>query len=188
MHNQTSESRESRYTYHRLSPENQNHRHPNQPARRQGKTTVEKSHPRPGTGCMTFASRPGVYAASGSYTQISAYTHPRPRKSAGTDRTVMLARPLKAERTLTHAPSRGTRTVRRSRRDVTLSLARTSYQCIIPIDHASSRFTLLRSGGLRCARAPPHSAITPQRRPCRTPLAQAWSRGTMVSSGAERLR
>jgi hypothetical protein len=104
---------------------------------------------------------------------LSAYTHPRPRKSAGTDRTVMLARPLKTERTLTHAPSRGTRTVRRSRRDVTLSLARTSYQCIIPIDHASSRFTLLRSGGLRCACAPTHSAITPQRRPCRTPLAQA---------------
>ena len=187
MHNQTSESRESRITvYH------QKIRIIDIPTGRlvgrEDHGRPEKSHPRPGTGCMTFASRPGVYAASGSYTQISAYTHPRPRKSAGTDRTVMLARPLKTERTLTHAPSRGTRTVRRSRRDVTLSLARTSYQCIIPIDHASSRFTLLRSGGLRCARAPPHSAITPQRRPCRTPLAQAWSRGTMVSSGAERLR
>jgi len=187
MHNQTSESRESRITvYH------QKIRIIDIPTGRlveAGKTTVEKSHPRPGTGLHDpFASRPGVYAASGAYTQISAYTHPRPRKSAGTDRTVMLARPLKTERTLTHAPSRGTRTVRRSRRDVTLSLARTSYQCIIPIDHASSRFTLLRSGGLRCARAPPHSAITPHRRPCRTPLAQAWSRGTMVSSGAERLR
>ena len=186
MHNQTSESRESRYTYHRLSPENQNHRHPNQPARRQGKTTVEKSHPRPGTGCMTFASRPGVYAASGSYTQISAYTHPRPRKSAGTDRTVMLARPLKTERTLTHAPSRGTRTVRRSRRDVTLC------HCHWHAYHTHrSRFFTVHAFAFRglalCPRAAPLRNDAPAARPWHRHGLGAWSRG-MVSSGAERLR
>ena len=105
--------------------------------------------------------------------------------NAGTDRTVMLARPLKTERTLTH-PVTGTRTVRRSRRDVTLC------HCHWHAYHTHrSRFFTVHAFAFRglalCPRAAPLRNDAPAARPWHRHGLGAWSRG-MVSSGAERLR